>query len=147
VLRAYRCAPRESVVLVGGQRLGWQVTDPSSSFASCRNEPTHFFEVAETEQTIVAFELAGVARVGNHGRVSMEGEHGDVFVSEAGLFDGLPDVFGFLSDEEFGDSVAGADGEALANVEFGEGDLIVDVIDNGTGDVEPRRCLDSLEAW
>ena len=48
--------------------------------------------------------------------------------------------------DELGHAVARRDGETLAHVDVGEGDLVRDVVDDGARDVELGRRLDALQA-
>jgi hypothetical protein len=50
----------------------------------------------------------------------VEREDVDVLVAQAGLADRLADVLRAFGDVEFGDAIAAADREPLADVEFGE---------------------------
>jgi hypothetical protein len=98
------------------------------------------------QQAVVRLEQPIVARIGDDPRAPGEGEDGDVLVAEARFGDGLADHVGALAHQQLGDPVSGADGEPLADVEFGEVDLVGDVVDDGAGDVEAGRRFDPLQA-
>ncbi len=103
------------------------------------------FGFSVAEEGVIGFEDAGAFGVGDDGAFAFQGEDDDVLVAEAGFLDGFSDEDAAIRDVDVGDGVAAGDGEALADVDFREDDLIFDVVDNFTGDVEAGGSFDAFE--
>src|SRR6478609_11083007 len=129
--------------------LGWQVLlhqAPDPLLLAVGDHRAHLLELAEAEEAVLTLEHGLVARVGDDLRPAVQREDGDVALVEAGVAELLADHVGAGVHDDLGDAVAGRDGQPLAYVDVGEGDLVGHVVDDRAGHVELGRALDALEA-
>ena len=92
------------------------------------------------------FQNSLLAGVGDDVRPAVEREDRDVALVETGVAELLADHVGPGVHDDLGHAVAGRDGQPLAYVDVGEGDLVGHVVDDRAGHVEPGGGLDALEA-
>ena len=60
---------------------------------------------------------------------AVQRQHADVALTQARVAEALADDVGVAVDEQLGDAVPGRDAQPLAHVDLGEGDLVVDVVE------------------
>ena len=78
------CAGR----LAAGERVFGQLAHACLAPRAGRDHVAHGFELAEAEQAVVGFELAGLTWIGDDRRATVQGEDGDVALAQTRLGDG-----------------------------------------------------------
>ncbi len=94
---------------------------------------------------VACLDGARFARVGDGVAAAFDREDDDVAVAQAGGADRLAGEAGIGRDEDLGHAVAVRDAEALADVQVGELDHLLDVLDDRAGDVLARRAFDPFQ--
>src|SRR6478609_5220757 len=108
-----------------------------------RNQVGHRLQLSKTQESITRLEQLHHAGVGVHLAVTVQRQHVDVSLFETAGVNGLTDQLRALWDHDIGHVVASADGQALANVHFGEFDLRAQVADDSACHIQPGGALDA----